>query len=164
MLSGCAGNTLGHYENTKPEADIQAYFTGPIQAWGLVQDWRGRVVTRFDVNMVGVWDGDTGTLTEEFRYYDGRIQERIWTITKKPDGTYEGTAGDIVGKAEGASNGSAVNWHYTMDIPVQGKTYRLKLDDWMWQMNDGVLINRSYMKKFGITVAELTLFMKKVEE
>ncbi|HAQ50270.1 MAG TPA: DUF3833 domain-containing protein, partial [Gammaproteobacteria bacterium] len=26
---------------------------------------------------------------------------------------------------------------------------------------DGVLINRSYLKKFGITVGELTLFMQK---
>ena len=28
-------------------------------------------------------------------------------------------------------------------------------------MNDGVLINRSYLKKFGLTVAELTIFMQK---
>jgi hypothetical protein len=48
-----------------------------------------------------------------------------------------------------------------MDLEVGDKTYRIKLDDWMWQMNDGVLINRSYLKKFGITVAELTLFMQK---
>jgi hypothetical protein len=28
-------------------------------------------------------------------------------------------------------------------------------------MNDGVLINRSYLKKFGITVTKLTIFMQK---
>jgi hypothetical protein len=28
-------------------------------------------------------------------------------------------------------------------------------------MNDGILINKSYLKKFGITMAELTLFMQK---
>jgi hypothetical protein len=31
----------------------------------------------------------------------------------------------------------------------------------MWAMNDGVVVNRSYLKKFGFTVAELTLFMQK---
>ena len=160
MLNGCSNN-LNHYEGSKPEADIKEYFDGNIKAWGLVQDWRGRVTTRFDVDMVGSWEGDKGKLEEDFRYYDGKTQQRTWIITKKEDGTYEGTAGDIIGKAEGSTKGSAVNWNYVMDIPVDGKTYRLKLDDWMWQMNDGVLINRSYLKKFGITVAELTLFMQK---
>jgi hypothetical protein len=160
MLSGC-GDNLNYYQNTEPKADIKKYFDGKIKAWGLVQDWRGRVTTRFDVDMVGSWKGDIGTLEEDFRYYDGKTQKRIWTITKKPDGTYEGVAGDIIGKATGATKGSAVNWGYVMDIAVDDTTYRLSLDDWMWQMNDGVLINRSYLKKFGITVAELTLFMQK---
>ena len=160
MLSGC-GNKLDYYKETTPNADIKKYFDGNIKAWGLVQDWRGRVTTRFDVDMVGSWEGDKGKLEEEFVYYDGKKQQRTWIITKNTDGTYTGTAGDIIGEASGRTEGSAVNWDYVMDIPVDGKTYRLKLDDWMWQMNDGVLINRSYLKKFGITVAELTLFMQK---
>lgn len=160
MLSGCE-NRLDYYKDSKPEADIQKYFNGNIKAWGLVQDWRGRVNTRFDVDMVGSWEGNVGTLKENFQYYDGRTQQRIWTITKIEDGIYEGTASDIVGKAIGATKGSGVKWSYVMDIPVDGKIHRLKLDDWMWQMNDGILINRSYLKKFGITVAELTLFMQK---
>jgi hypothetical protein len=28
-------------------------------------------------------------------------------------------------------------------------------------MNDGVLMNRSYMKKFNLTMAEITIFMQK---
>jgi hypothetical protein len=160
MLSGCS-NSLEYYKGSTPKADIKDFFNGKIKAWGVVQDWRGRVNTRFDVDMVGSWEGDIGTLEEEFTYYDGKKQQRIWTIIKNEDGTYTGTAGDIVGQASGKSQGSAVNWAYTMDLEVGDKTYRIKLDDWMWQMNDGVLINRSYLKKFGITVAELTLFMQK---
>ncbi|MBL6621549.1 MAG: DUF3833 family protein, partial [Rickettsiales bacterium] len=41
--------------------------------------------------------------------------------------------------------------------------FRIKFDDWMWQLNDGVVINRSYLKKFGFTIAELTLFMQKTK-
>lgn len=161
MLSGCAGNRLDYYTDTTPRADIREYFNGPVKAWGIVQDWRGRVIRRFDVDMVGTWDGDTGTLTENFDYYDGKQQQRIWTIRKLADGTYEGTASDIIDKASGRSSGSAVQWNYVMDLPVEDKTYRIRFDDWMWVMNDGVLINRSYLKKFGITVSELTIFMQK---
>jgi hypothetical protein len=66
-------------------------------------------------------------------------------------------------KANGHSSGSAMRWAYKMDLPVGDTTYRITFDDWMFLMNDGVLINRSYLKKFGVTVAELTLFMQKQE-
>ncbi|MFV3130486.1 DUF3833 domain-containing protein [Niveispirillum sp. KHB5.9] len=161
MISGCARNNLDHYAGTTPQADIREYFNGPIKAWGIVQDWRGRVVRRFDIHMVGQWDGDVGTLTENFDYYDGEKQQRVWTITKLPDGTYQGTASDIIDKATGKAVGSAVRWDYVMDLPVDDTTYRIRFDDWMWAMNDDVLINRSYLKKFGITVSELTIFMQK---
>lgn len=164
MLTSCNGGSLDHYKDGQPTLDIKEYFNGSIKAWGVVQDWRGRVVRKFDIDMVGSWNGDEGKLEEHFSYYDGETQQRVWKITKTGENSYEGTASDIVDKATGKQAGDAVNWHYVMDVPVDDTTYRLKLDDWMWQMNDGVLINRSYMKKFGITVAELTIFMQKQEQ
>ena len=161
MFSGCSNHSLEYYKSSTPQADIKSYFNGPIKAWGIVQDWRGRVIKQFDVTMVGSWQGDTGTLTEHFRYYDGKTQERVWTISKLPDGSYEGKAADILGKAVGNSEGSAIRWNYVMDLPVDNTTYRIRFDDWMWTMHDGVIINRSYLKKFGITVSELTIFMQK---
>ena len=140
---------------------LDEYFNGPIKAWGIVQDWRGRVVSRFDVDMVGSWDGNIGTLEEQFRYYNGQTQQRTWVIHKLNDTDYEGRAGDILGVATGSVDGNAVNWRYKMDLEVNGRTFRITFDDWMWLMNDGVLVNRSYLKKFGVTVAELTLFMQK---
>lgn len=161
VLSGCSKDRLQYYEGDLPNFDIKTFFTGEIKAWGIIQDWRGRVVTRFDADMVGTWDGDVGTLKEKFEYYDGRTQRRTWVIKKNSDGTYTGTADDIIDSATGLQQGSAMNWSYRMDVPVDGGSYRLTFDDWMWQMNDGIVVNRSYMKKFGITVAELTLFMQK---
>lgn len=154
-------NSIDYYENKKPQMSIKDYFNGSIKAWGIVQDWRGRVVRQFDVKMMGTWEGDIGTLKEQFFYYDGQTQERTWTIKKLDNGVYEGTALDILEKAFGKEKGNAAQWSYTMDLEVGKNVFRIKFDDWMWKMNDGVLINRSYLKKFGITVAELTIFMKK---
>jgi len=154
-------NSIEYYEDKKPEMSIKNYFNGSIKAWGIVQDWRGRVVRQFDIKMIGTWDGDTGTLREQFYYYDGQTQERTWTIKKLDNGVYEGTASDIIDKALGKEKGNAAQWSYIMDLKVDQRVFRIKFDDWMWLMNDGVLINRSYLKKFGITVAELTIFMKK---
>ena len=164
FLSACTGQKVENYKDTEPKMDIKEYFNGPIKAWGIVQDWKGKVVSRFDVDMVGSWEGDKGKLEEEFRYYNGEAQHRTWNITKVSEDRYIGKASDIIGEARGEEKGSAVNWGYEMDLEVDGSTYRIKFDDWMWLMNDGVLINRSYLKKFGFTVAELTLFMQKQDQ
>ena len=161
ILSACSGIDGKKYIDAKPKFDLKAYFTGPIKAWGIVQDRSGNVVSRFDITMKGTWDGNQGTLVEDFVYYDGTKQQRIWKIIDRGDGTYEGRANDIIDKAEGINFGNAGQWTYVMDLPVDGRTYRLRFDDWMWAMNDGVLMNRSYMKKFGFTVAEITIFMQK---
>lgn len=161
FLGGCSHKVLDVYQEQQPKLDLQNYFNGPIKAWGLIQDYRGRVTRRFDVDMVGSWDGDTGKLEEKFRYYDGETQERTWYLTRTSVGLYEGRASDILDKATGKTQGNATRWTYKMDLDVGDKTYRITFDDWMFLMNDGILINRSYLKKFGFTVAELTLFMQK---
>lgn len=160
-IFGCSGIDPKKYEDNTPKADIKEFFNGNIKAWGLIQDRSGNVVNKFDVDMVGTWDGNVGTLEEDFEYYSGKTQKRIWKITKLEDGKYEGRADDIIGKADGDTHGDMIYWEYEMDVPVDGTTYRLKFDDYMWMMNDGVVINRSYLKKFGFTVAELTLFIQK---
>lgn len=160
-IPGCSSHSVSDYTDTTPVVDFKSYFNGPIKAWGIVQARSGKIVNRFDIVMHGSWDGDTGTLKEDFSYYSGKKQQRIWTIHKLADGTYEGEAGDIIGKAAGQTAGSAIRWSYTMDVPVDDTTYRFKFDDWMWLMHDNVLINRSYLKKLGITFAELTIVMQK---
>lgn len=154
-------NSVNYYQGTNPAMNIKEYFNGPLKAWGIIQDWRGRVIKQFDIKMIGTWDGDIGTLQEQFYYYDGKTQDRAWTIKKLGNGNYQGTASDVNGVATGKEMGSAAQWSYMMDLEVDKRVFRIKFDDWMWMMNDGVLINRSYLKKFGITVAELTIFMKK---
>ncbi|MCY4154747.1 MAG: DUF3833 domain-containing protein [Gammaproteobacteria bacterium] len=163
FLGACSAGINGdNYLDMQPTFKLEDYFNGPIKVWGIVQDRSGNVVNRFDADMVGRWEGDEGVLDEVFTYYDsGKIQRRKWEITKIDELHYQGKAGDIIGIAAGTAHGNAIYWTYEMDVPVRDTSYRLKFDDWMWAMNDGVVVNRSYMKKFGIRVAELTIFMQK---
>lgn len=167
MLSSIAATTAcssingQDYLKAQPKFDLKNYFTGPIKAWGIVQDRSGKVIQQFDIQMLGTWNGNQGSLVEDFSFYDGKKQRRIWTIIDRGDGTFEGRAEDILDTAKGFSFGNAGQWTYTMDVPVKDGYYRMHFDDWMWAMHDGVLMNRSYMKKFGITFAEITIFMQK---
>lgn len=150
------------YQSLKPRLELDKFFNGKIKAWGIIQSATGTVMAKFDANLVGKWDGNNGILEEDFYYYDtGRKQHRIWQIKKLDDMHYTGSANDIEGIAKGIAFGNAINWHYEMYVPVNNSSYKFKFDDWMWAMNNDTVINRSYMKKFGITLAEITIFMQK---
>jgi hypothetical protein len=150
------------YINMQPTLRLEEFFNGSVKLWGIVQDRSGNIVNRFDATIDGQWNENKGVLDELFTYYDsGKQEKRVWKITKIDDLHYEGTANDIIGTASGRAFGNAVFWSYEMDIVVDDSSYRLAFEDWMWAMRDDVVMNRSYLKKFGITVAEVTIFMQK---
>lgn len=162
LLSGCAATPApAAYADEKPVLELRRYFDGTVDGWGIVQDRSGKVIKRFSVVITCKWAGDTGTLDEEFLYADGTKQRRVWTIRESLNGRYAGTAGDVVGEATGIAAGNALRWTYTLALPVDGKTYHVNFDDWMFLVDDDVMLNRSTMTKFGITFADVTLSFRR---
>ena len=110
----------------------------------------------------GTWKSPTeGVLDERFTYSDGETQRRVWTLKRQPDGTWQGTADDVVGVAIGKVAGNALHWKYVLRLPVDGKEYLVNFDDWMWLLDEQSMMNRSVMSKFGVDLGEVTLFFKK---
>jgi len=48
-----------------------------------------------------------------------------------------------------------------MALPVNGKTYHVQFDDWMYLHDQQTMVNRASMSKFGFKLGEVTLFFKK---
>ena len=143
MLSSCSKVTPKDYLNTEPKLDIRQYLSGDIKAWGILQDRKGKVTRKFVVEMTGVWDGDNGTLTEHFEFDDGQKDKRIWKINFSDDNNFTATAGDVVGNAIGSQYGSAMQMDYILDLEVdEGKRYKVKLDDWMYLIDEKTLVNK----------------------
>jgi hypothetical protein len=149
------------YAAEQPTLDLKTYFNGTVDAWGMFQDRSGKVIKRFTVVMHCSWDGDTGTLDEDFTYSDGTTQKRVWTLKKVGENRYIGTAGDVIGEADGRTGGNTLNWKYVLALPVDGKVYHVNFDDWMYQMDENVMLNRAVMSKFGIRLGEVTLSFRK---
>lgn len=161
-LGACASRVEpSHYANEKPQLDLKQYFNGTIDATGMFQDRSGTVIKRFTVVMKCHWVGDVGTLDEDFSYSDGTKQKRVWTLRKVAPDRYIGTAADVVGEAIGITAGNALRWKYVMALPVDGKTYEVNFEDWMYLMEDGVMLNRAAMSKFGFGLGEVTLSFNK---
>ncbi len=161
-LGGCASQNIDQYRAEKPELDLQQYFNGTLDAYGVFTDRSGKVVKRFTVVMRCSWNGEEGVLDEDFTYSDGTTQKRIWRLKHLGNGRYEGHADDVVGVAQGQTAGNAFRWGYTLALPVDGKVWEVQFDDWMYLMDPRVMLNKAAMSKFGIHLGEVTLsFVKR---
>lgn len=156
-------SSLDDYDGTTPKFNLPTYLNGEISAWGIVQDYSNKLSRRFCVDIVGTWQGNTGQLHETFYYNDGEQQIRIWDLSVAENGRVTGSAADVIGEASGSANGTAFNWQYTLRVPVDGSEYDLFVDDWMFMLDENRMMNRSYMKKLGVTVAEISIFFDKTQ-
>lgn len=161
ILLGACSQRLSDYQDSPDSFDVKQFFNGSLQAKGIVLDRSGTVTRRFSVEMIGSWENNRGTLAEWFVFDDGEKSERTWIIDKGKDGQYRGRANDIVGTAQGQSSGFALRWDYQLDLRVDDSVYRVTFDDWLYQIDDRVVINRSYIKKWGVNVGEVILVISK---
>ena len=148
------------YAGTGPVFSIKDHLSGPILSEGIVYGPNGRVTNSFVAKMEGIWDGDSGTLTENFTYSNGKTQQRKWYLTIGPENTFTATADDIIGEAKGIISGSTVMLSYKIVLPKDAGGYVLNVKDWMYLTENGTIINKSELRKFGIKVAELVATMR----
>lgn len=148
---------LTDYRNKLPVMDVRHFLNGPMKAFGTIEDFKGTILHHFTADITGVWQGNSGTLTEIFTYEDGKQEQRIWTLTVNSDATITGVAHDIVGVAHGKQLGNALNMHYKLARTINNKVMHFSMDDWLYQVNEHYCINKASMKKFGIVVARLTI-------
>ena len=160
-LAACASPTPADYASELPVLDLRSYFNGPLTAHGMFTDRSGKIVKRFTVALNCSWQGDQGVLEEDFRYSDGTTQRRVWRLTRQADGRYLGRADDVVGEAVGVAAGNALNWAYTLALPVDGRVINVQFDDWMVLIDERVMLNKAVMSKFGVRLGEVTLAFHK---
>ena len=163
LLTNCSGNNMKpiDFKDQKPRLIIEEYLSGNVEAWGILQNRSGKVIRQFTADLNGKWDGKQLVLDEKFIWNDGEIQKRQWKIDKIDEHNYEGTAGDVVGKAKGYSYGPAFKFEYVLLVPVKGKEMKITFDDWIFMQDEKIAINRATLTKFRFKVGELTVFFKK---
>lgn len=160
-LTACSAPQPSHYADQRPLLDVQDYFNGTLDAHGMFQDRFGKVVKRFVVVMRCSWNGDTGTLDEDFVYSDGTRQKRVWTLTRSGPGRFTATAPDVIGTAEGIVSGNALRWRYVLALPIGERVINVSMDDWMFLIDERVMLNRTAMSKLGVDLGTVTLSITK---
>ncbi|MEL6452273.1 MAG: DUF3833 domain-containing protein [Pseudomonadota bacterium] len=148
------------YAKTDAVMDIRTHLNGPIICEGVIYGPTGRVSSRFVGEFDCVWEGNSGTMNEVFRYDDGSEQTRAWHLTVGNDGAIRALADDVVGEGTGQQAGNAVQLKYQFKLPEASGGHVLDTVDWMYLAPNGTIINRSQFRKYGLKVAELVATMR----
>lgn len=160
VLVGCSAD-IDDYQTSSPAFDLFDYFQGETHAWGMVQDYTDKQTRRFFVTIDGTVVGDTLTLVEDFRFDDGELSQRIWTITRSDAGHYTGQADDIIGTARGREVGNALQWQYDFELQLDDGSVTVSFDDWLYRQDERHVFNLTKIKKWGMEVGQITLFFQK---
>ena len=161
-LSACSSQKIEDLANRAPALSLEEFFEGETIAYGIFEDYSQSLSRQFRVNITGTVEGNVLTLEEDFLYDDGETQRRVWVITNLGADEagiihYEGRADDVIGTASGKVAGNALYWAYTVALPVGDSVYHINFDDWIYQQDEHVALNRARLSKFGIEVGSVTL-------
>ena len=168
FLTACSGVNVDHYQQNTPKFDFIDYFTGNVQAWGVIYDWKGAVTKRFSIDMNGAMQQKEGKdifhLAEKFTYSDGETLERYWDVARDPEdaNVLYGYAPEVPTKAVGKQSGNSIQFKYPFLLEYkEGSTIKVSMDDWMYLVDTQTLVNKNTVRKFGLKVAELQIFFRK---
>tara|TARA_Y100001968_G_scaffold122618_1_gene111572 strand:+ start:383 stop:988 length:606 start_codon:yes stop_codon:yes gene_type:complete len=161
LVTGCSNPNLKSVVSKNASFELLEYFEGETTAWGLVVDRFGNLQRTFKVRLNGKRDKKQLLLKEYFTYNDGEREYREWVITKIGTGSYEGKSKDTIGFAKGRQVGNTMRMVYDTTISVGETNIRVSFDDRFVKVDKKVVINRAEVSKWGIKIADVTIFFSK---
>jgi hypothetical protein len=162
VLGGCSSMRIEDFAGGTSALRLEEYFAGRTRGWGLFQDRFGTVRRQFTVDITGTWDGTTLTLDEDFVYADGEKSKRIWRLTKVGDGRWEGRADDVIDAAQGREAGNAFQFGYRMNLKVGDSTWVVRFDDWMFRLDEEVVLNTAHIYRWGFWIGTVQLAFRRL--
>ena len=161
FITGCSNSSMENVISKNLSFDLLEYFDGETTAWGLVVDRFGNLQRTFKVRLNGNIDNKQLLLKEYFTYNDGETEYREWIITKTETGTYEGKSKDTIGVAEGIQDRNTMRMVYDTTISIGETDIKVSFDDRFIKADKKVVINRAEILKWGIKIADVTIFFSK---
>jgi len=149
------------FSTVSPRFKVEEYFAGKTKGQGVFYDLFGDIKARFKVELEGIQEQDHFLLKETLRYDWGEVVNREYRFTVTGDNSYQVTAADLVGPGTVESYGNTLRWNYRLKQKISGSIWTLSFDDWMFLQEDGLVLNRAYARKFGITLGEVFMVVSK---
>ena len=165
-LLGCSQalfkTDIKEYAGNRPALKLEQFFEGKSYAYGIFEDRFGNLKRQFRVHIDGRVDTEGLILDERFIYDNGETARRVWTIQNKGVDDaglvhYQGQAEDIDGVATGQIAGNVLSWSYDIVLSLSGQKLKVRFDDFIYQLDEDIAINRAYVSKWGVEIGQVTL-------
>jgi hypothetical protein len=161
LIAGCADVRVQEHAMFEPAVDLQSFFQGELLAHGVVKNRSGRIIRTFRAEIDAHWDEGVGVLDERFVFDDGEKQRRKWVLEPSGVGSFNATAGDVIGTGKLELAGNSIFLEYILRIPYRDGHVDVHVDDRMYQVAPDLLVNESQMTKFGVNVGSILLVIQK---
>ena len=157
LLCACGGPDLARIGGDAPSFDPLLFFTGHTRSWGVLEDRSGAPSGVVTTDCLGTLEND-GTLrmVQHLTMPDGGVTERTWHLRPDGIGSWQATANDMVGTAEGSSHGRVFHWDWTLATRPGDPLFDVTMSQWMYGLQDGSMLNRTQISKLGVILAEVT--------
>lgn len=148
---------LARFADTAPAFDPVAFFTGHTASWGVLENRDGQPSEIVTTDCQGEADGADGLrMVQHLTLGGDPPQTRTWHMRRTGPGRFEATANDMVGTARGEASGRVFHWTWVL-ATKPGQSWRdVSFEQWMYAEEGGVMVNRTVIRKLGITLAEVT--------
>ena len=145
------------FAGTEPAFDPVAFFTGHTVSWGVLENRGGAPTAIVTTDCVGTPDGADGLrMVQHLTVGDEPPTTRVWHMRRAGPHTFTATANDMVGTAEGEARGRVFHWTWVLATkPGQGWR-NVVFEQWMYAEEGGAMVNRTVVRKLGVTLAEVT--------
>jgi hypothetical protein len=147
--------------NDTARFDLLAYLEGLTTAEGVFEDRKGRARRRFTVELNGRSQAGALVVDENFVFDDGERQHRCWTLMRRTENSFSGTCADSVGEARGRLADGVAYLESTLRLKVGSRQIAMDFDDAFYEAGPGLVLNRSYVSKWGIGLGRVLILFRK---
>jgi hypothetical protein len=158
LLAGCATLQPQDFAKSQTTFELDRYFTGHTRSWGVFESRGGQPHRFFTADSVGKRDArGVVTLTQHFRFSDGKTQMRVWKIWRADATHWEATANDMIGEARGEGLGNAFYWEYTITVDRDNPLATVHVRQWIYQPGGtDAVMTRLVITKMGLPLFQVS--------
>jgi hypothetical protein len=154
---------VSHFAGEIPAFDPVRFFTGHVRSWGVLENRSGAPTGTLTTDCQGTVEPDGSLhMVQHIAFSDGTAELRDWHMRRTAPGRFEATATGMVGTGHGEVAGRALNLRWALATQPGDPLANVWMDQWMYLMDGGTMVNRTTISKLGVVVAEVTEGFEKV--
>jgi hypothetical protein len=138
----------------------EEYFSGHVVGHGTFFSRFGKNKV-FKLDLHGRVEDGILLIDETASYQDGHVAKTNYKFEKQSDNSYLISSPSFVKPVTGTIVGNALHWNYQYKHKsAEGETI-VRFDDWMILHSDGIVLDRAFCSKWGVSLGEIVMSLKK---